>query len=417
VLYPYVWSHNFSHFAYSWLNAVQVGVGILIGEYAGGYLADRFGRRRIIIAGCFLAGVFVLLIPLVAPNYWGLMLLSLGQSFGIGFVLATNTLYMHEIVPPTSRGRLTQGAQATTAFWALLGYAAGYYWIPAHYKLFLATIGVACLLAGGLMFTLPESPRWLEAKNRLDEAARALARIEAAVRRRVGTLPDPDPAAIREHPVGVTSRVPVRELFQGVYLRRTVVLVPAWILGYSGIVYGFGAYQAIQLSANGFSAQQYFLLISIMYGPAYAAGAVCFAFFNERFERRTLITVGAVIFALSFIVIWVFSYVDRVNALQYVGWALTGVGAGLWLFNMANYTAAAYPTRLRSTATGIADGVGHVGAIFGPVIVVALGDATAHQGFYGFMLYVAIAGALLPALLLQLFGMRQKDAILEEVAT
>ena len=150
-VYPYVWQHDFSHFAYSWLNAVQVGVGILIGEYAGGYLADWFGRRKIIALGCFIAGLFMLLTPLVAPHYLGLMLLSLGQSTGIGFVLATNALYMHEIVPPKWRGRLTQGAQSTTIIWGLLGLAAGYYWVPAHYKRYLAIIGVAGIVATALL--------------------------------------------------------------------------------------------------------------------------------------------------------------------------------------------------------------------------------------------------------------------------
>lgn len=416
-VYPYVWQHDFSHFAYSWLNAVQVGVGILIGEYAGGYLADWFGRRKIIALGCFIAGLFMLLTPLVAPHYVGLMLLSLGQSTGIGFVLATNALYMHEIVPPKWRGRLTQGAQSTTIIWGLLGLAAGYYWVPAHYKRYLAIIGVAGIVATALLLTLPESPRWLEAKGRQAEARRVLDKIEAAVRRRVGTLPEPDPAAIAQRPVGVTGRVPVREILQGVYLRRTLVLIPAWVLGYSGIVYGFGAYQAFVLSADGFSAQGYFLVLMVMYGPAYAAGVVFFAFFNERFERRTLVLVGAVIFAVSFVIIWVFSYIDKVTALQYVGWSLTGLGSALWLFNMYNYTSAAYPTRLRSTATGITDGLGHLGAIFGPVVVVGLGDMTSGHGFYGFMLYCAIAGALVPALLLWFLGMSQRGAVLEEVAT
>lgn len=418
LIYPYVWTHNFSHTAYSWLNAVQVGLGILIGEYAGGYLADWLGRRKIMALGCGVAGLFILLTPLVAPNYAGLMLLSLGQSTGIGFVLATNALYMHEIVPPGKRGRMTQGAQGTTVIWGILGLVAGYYWIPPHYKLYLAIIGVAGLVATGAMLTLPESPRWLEAKGRNADALRMLERIENAVRRRTGgVLPDPDPEAMQSRPVGVTTRVPVREVLTGVYLKRTLVLIPCWMLGYSGIVYGFAAYQGVQLSAYGFTAQAYIVVLMIMYGPAYAAGVVFFSIFNERFERRTLTLVGAIVFAFSFVIIWVFSYVVQVNAMQFVGWGLTGVGSALWLFNMYNYTSAAYPTRLRSTATGFTDGLGHVGAIFGPVIAVALGDATAKYGFFGFMLYIAIAGALVPALLLRFLGMKQQDAILEEVAT
>ena len=83
--------------------------------------------------------------------------------------------------------------------------------------------------------------------------------------------------------------------------------------------------------------------------------------------------------------------------------------------------AATSPARLAtcstSTATGITDGLGHLGAIFGPVVVVGLGDMTSGHGFYGFMLYCAIAGALVPALLLWFLGMSQRGAVLEEVAT
>ena len=41
---------------------------------------------------------------------------------------------------------------------------------------------------------------------------------------------------MRERPFGVTGRVPLREIFQGMYLRPTLAQVPAWVIGNSGIV-------------------------------------------------------------------------------------------------------------------------------------------------------------------------------------
>lgn len=112
VLYPFLWTHNFGHTAYSWLNAVQVGAGILLGEWIGGYLSDRSGRRTILAVGTLVYGAFMIGLSQVGGNFVGLMLMSLGQSVGIGFMLATNATYMHEIVPPQVRGRITQAAQA-----------------------------------------------------------------------------------------------------------------------------------------------------------------------------------------------------------------------------------------------------------------------------------------------------------------
>ncbi|MGI5326967.1 MFS transporter [Actinomadura nitritigenes] len=415
-LYPYVWSSDFSHYKYSWLNAVQVGIGILIGEYVGGYLADWFGRRKVITLGCLLSGLFVVAAAFVAPNYFGLMLVIFGQAVGAGFVIATNALYMHEIVPPKYRNRITLGAQSTTAIWAMVGFGLGHFLVPDHYRLYLVILGAATVVSAALLLTIPESPRWLEAKGRRNEARTIVERIEKAVARRAGRLPEPDERAMLERPVAVTERVPVREVFQGEYLRRTLLLLPAWILGYSGIVWGWAAYQAIHLEAYGFGASQFFLVSMITYGPGYALGGVVFSFFNERFERRTLVLLGAVVFSLAFVIIWYFSYVHQVDTMLYIGWGLIGTGSALWLFNMYNYTAAAYPTRLRSTATGITDGLGHVGAIFGPLVVVALGDATKSGGYYGFMLYCAIVGAIIPGVLIRMLGIRQKDASLEGIS-
>lgn len=417
LLYPFLWTHNFSHTAYSWLNAVQVGVGILLGEWIGGYLSDRFGRKTILAIGTLVYGLFMIAISQMGGNYIGLMLLSLGQSTGIGFMLATNATYMHEIVPPLVRGRITQAAQASTVIWLTLGLVAGYYWVPTHFKWYLAALGIGAIVAAPVLWTLPESPRWLESKGRIDKAIRNVEKLEAAAARRGHVLTPVDRGYLLEHPVGVVERPTVKELFHGEYGRRTIILLIAWVLGYSGIVYGYGSYEAIQLVSIGFSAPEFFLLLIITGSVGYGGGLLLFSLYNERVERRTLPLIGAIVFTLAFIPIWAFGYLDQNHVMEFVGYGILNLGAGMWLFNMYNYTAASYPTRLRSLGTGWTDGVGHLGSIFGPVIVVALGDATAHSGYWGFMVYCAVPGALIPALLLYFTGIKQKEAILEEIST
>jgi MFS family permease len=65
---------------------------------------------------------------------------------------------------------------------------------------------------------------------------------------------------------------------------------------------------------------------------------------------------------------------------------------------------------------GWTDGLGHIGAVFGPIVAGALYAATASAGFVGWFAYITIAGALIPALLLAWFGIDQRRAILEKIS-
>ena len=60
-LYPFIWQprHAITSFEYSVLFALETGIGVLIGAYAIGWLADKIGRRRALILSSVLAAVFI----------------------------------------------------------------------------------------------------------------------------------------------------------------------------------------------------------------------------------------------------------------------------------------------------------------------------------------------------------------------
>ena len=78
--------------------------------------------------------------------------------------------------------------------------------------------------------------------------------------------------------------------------------------------------------------------------------------------------------------------------------AIGSIAVGVFVTNLYNYTASAYPTRVRAVGTGWTDGVGHGGAVAGPLIAGALFAVTANH--IGWFLWFTIAGSLLPAGLL-----------------
>jgi len=97
-IYPFVWgpAHTFDTASFSLLLLVSTGLGIVVGEYVFAALADRFGRRRILLAAAAVCGLGTLPAAFTDNFYLLLLLLGLGAT-GIGGVIATNIVYMAEM--------------------------------------------------------------------------------------------------------------------------------------------------------------------------------------------------------------------------------------------------------------------------------------------------------------------------------
>jgi MFS family permease len=415
-LYPFIWGprHAFGLAALSILLAVGNGVGILAGEYLIGVVADRWGRRVALLASSLAIGL--LLWPTALTDNFGLLLLFFGlSSIGMGGVLATNVVYMGEIVPPAKRGGVMLGSQIlAVVVFGLLGNLPAVFWVPSHYQWFIFLFCAVSLLVlvPLALWAMPESPRWLEAHGRHERAERVTAALEAECLRRsgMGKLPEPDYA---KYSVPVSEHVPVGQLIRGEYGQRTILLLIVWILAYSGMFYGFGGYEPSVLHAYHLSAGQTFgvILFSTVIGGG--VGLALSSWIGEAVERRETILVSALI---NIAALFAFYFVHSVVA-SYILLTISWGAAMVLLFNLYNYTAASYPTRLRATGTGLTDGVGHLGAVFGPIIAGALFAATATIGFAGWFAYITIPGALIPAVLVAWFGINQRRAILEQIST
>ena len=144
-------------------------VGAMSGAVAGGSIADRIGRRSTLVWG----GIIFLLGSLLA--FWSpdvtILIVARGLlGIAIGFTSVTAPVYVSELAPPQSRGLLIGLYQFALTIGIVLADLVGY-WLAgqqAWRTMFgLGAVPAAFFLA--LIFTLPESPRWLFAQNRLEE--------------------------------------------------------------------------------------------------------------------------------------------------------------------------------------------------------------------------------------------------------
>ena len=68
-----------------------------------------------------------------------------------------------------------------------------HYWFPSQYRLYLWLLsGLNILVAMALFFRMPESPRWLEAREQRGQARPVMERMEARVMKKHPVLPEPD---------------------------------------------------------------------------------------------------------------------------------------------------------------------------------------------------------------------------------
>jgi sugar porter (SP) family MFS transporter len=149
-------------------------IGAMLGAIIGGSVADRIGRRAILISG---AGLFILgsiLAPL-SPNVFTLIAARALLGLAIGFTSVTAPVYISELAPPQSRGRLISLYQFALTVGIALADLIGY-WLAGQqswrWMFGLGAVPAALFLV--LVLTLPESPRWLFAQNRLDDAKSVL---------------------------------------------------------------------------------------------------------------------------------------------------------------------------------------------------------------------------------------------------
>ncbi|KAH8795651.1 general substrate transporter [Hyaloscypha finlandica] len=157
-----------------------LSAGTFFGAIFAGDLADWFGRRTTIIAGCLIFIVGVIL--QTASTSLGLLVAGrLIAGFGVGFVSAIIILYMSEIAPKKVRGALVSGYQFCITIGILLASCVDYGTQnrrnTGSYRIPIAIQMLWALILGIGLFLLPESPRYFVRKGNLEKATHVLTRL------------------------------------------------------------------------------------------------------------------------------------------------------------------------------------------------------------------------------------------------
>ena len=356
-------------------------LGYVVGTLVLSPLADRFGRRNMLLITMAITGLGSFY-NAFAPDYLNFNIARVVTGIGIGAVLAIVNTYINEVAPRHSRAKYTTVIFVMSALGALLGIWLGLVlttpatpW-PMGLPFALAgksfedgwrwMYGLGALLAFvsvSLLAKLPESPRWLISQGRMADASAIVSDMERRAERH-GTLPEPN-LADAEVEVAAPSRVPYRDLFSSVlYRRRILLLFLLWFIGYI-TVYSYAAGFTSVLASLGYPPPEAGVIASV--GTlGFVAEAVVMSFLVERLERRQWLPISAALTLLGALLV---AEAGTSINISFLGAMLIFAGFNVWISPTYAMTAESFPTRARTTGFALVDGVGHIGGGVGVLVI------------------------------------------------
>ncbi|HMR33159.1 MAG TPA: MFS transporter [Geminicoccaceae bacterium] len=384
--------------------AIQAGtvffLGMLIGAWGFGRLADRIGRRKVLIATVLMDAVFGLA-SVFAGDFTLLLALRLLTGIGVGGTLPVDYAMMAEFLPPRNRGRWLV---ALEGFWAvgtvavaLAAWAANHWAGDQAWRWLFAATALPAVVGFWLRLWLPESPHYLLHSGREQEARRVLDNVARAN----GQVPSVSALAATASP-----RARMRDLLAPALRRRTLLILAAWLL-ISTAYYGVFIWLPGRLVTQGYGFVRgygFLVLLALAQLPGYALAAWGVEAIGRR---RTLIAflvasaAGCLLFVFAEQPGWI------ATSLLAMSFALLGTWGGLYA-----YTPELYPTGLRATGMGMAGAMARVGGLLGPSVVGLIIGAAFHFtiGLFAVLL-------LLAALAVGLIEVETKGKPLGQAAT
>ncbi|TNC26924.1 MFS transporter [Amycolatopsis alkalitolerans] len=340
-------------------------IGFLIGALAHGPVADRIGRRPVLLGALFGSGFLSLLTASLANAFGPFILLRFLTGIFLGVIMPLGTAYINEFAPARSANRVVAFAVGGLSLGGLFAALVGIYVTPHWGWHSLYWIGAAPLLLGALLFPLlPESVQYQVMRERHDDVARTLGKI------------NPTRSYTGERFVRPRERASTAEMIGtvvGSRYRRTSIAL--WVCAFMILfcIYGLSGWlpSVMESRGNGFAASFSFLAIMQLAG---IVGGVAVAFVCDR--RRGDLARGLVVLMIVAAVAVVVVGVSTGAAVQLVFTGFAGFGIIGGQSVLDTLSAQTYPAHLRSTGTGMMFGVGRVGGILGPYLIGWLLDWT-----------------------------------------
>jgi len=398
--------------------------GYVVGALILSPLADRFGRRDMLLVTLIITGLGSLY-NAFAGDYTNFIIARTLTGVGVGADLALVATYINEVAPGNGRAKYTSLIFIMSALGSFLGIWLGLILTTpaAPFPLglpfavagpefqgigwrWMYGIGALLALVGILLrFQLPESPRYLITRGQLEMAEKIVGEMEQRALERISTLP-PIGSEILVHE-GERNAGYAEILGNPIYLRRTIVLFLMWFTAFI-TVYGIAVGITVVLVSLGYPPPEAGLIAAVgTFG--FVAVALFDYWLGESLERKYWLPIAAVLTLVGGLIIALSGKGNFPGAA--IGSIILFFGFNLFVPMCWAWSAENYPTRARATGFALVDGIGHLGGGLGILVIAPL-----IPGLGPVITFVVLGGFLVVAAVIAQFGTSTRQKRLDEVS-
>src|SRR6516225_6252003 len=358
----------------SWILSIWF-VGIMVGAYLFGYLADRFGRRKLFLLTLLLYGFFTFLTAF-AQGYVSFMVLRLLAAIGVGAEYAAINAAISEFIPARHRGKTNATVMNFWPVGAILAALVTLYLLnnlPREVG-WRAAFGFGALIAlctGLVRRYIPESPRWLLACGNV-EAAEAIVRNveEGRFEASGGQATGWGKAASSEKQGNFWQQS--RELIL-CYPGRTAL---GSLLDFSEAAgyYGLFAFLALFILPAIAVPSQFVPWFYLIGNLGALVGGIVAAVLLDKIGRKITVPSFYALAALGVLLLAAATYTRDWRSVLMAFTLANLFATGSWISAYPTFSEI-FPTHLRSTGIGVSVAVGRVGAFMAPLGLTLVANA------------------------------------------
>jgi SP family galactose:H+ symporter-like MFS transporter len=328
----------------------SVLLGSLLGAAIGGVLADRLGRRKLLIITAIVFGCGAIGAALAPVTVW-LIVARLVAGTAIGIASFVAPLYISEIAPVAIRGKLVSINQVALTSGIVISYLIDYAFAGAQAWRWMFALAVVPAGAFGIgLIFIPDSPRWLIARGHTDRAQNVLKRIRN---------PDEVEGELSQIGKSVAQQKGSWSELLSPLLRSAMIVgiglaIAQQITGINTVIY----YAPTILKFGGLSSAPTAILASVGVGIVNVALTLVAMQLIDRVGRRPLLLVSLAGMALSLFVLGLafslhnlsgdLSWIAVGSLMIYVGSFAVGLGPVFWLI-----LSEIYPLGIRGRAMSV----------------------------------------------------------------
>lgn len=360
-------------------------IGTVIGSLLAGWPAEKYGRKKV-LQGIGLIYLTTSLVTALTSNWELFVLFRFIGGIGVGASSVVGPMYISEISPAKSRGRLVALFQFNIVSGILIAFVSNYLLFGVSDDAWRWMLGVQAfpsLLFFVMVFTVPESPRWLVKVDNVGEAKKVFDDVGEA-------HPEIAVKTIQES-LHLEKGMKKESLFNGKYNKPILYVVALAMFNQLSGINAIMYYAPRIFEMTGL-AKDTALLQAVSIGATNMIFTLLAISVIDKFGRKTLLIIGSVgmvlflgLVARAFYTQDFGGYAVMFYLVGFIAFFAFSQGAVIWVF-----MSEIFPNKVRSQGQTLGSFTHWIMAAAISWTFPVLAESSDNGGFYSFLLFTVM---------------------------